>query len=430
MLKILCIFLCIFALNLGANNLKIATFNTENLFDGKIDGSEYSEFKNGSWGMGQYTHKLNQITTILLDLNADIIALQEIENEGVLKDLAQKTGYKFYKFATLNSRSPVGLGFLSRLPFTTTKKFIVDGVKTRPILMVCVDFKDLCLFNAHLPAYKNDISQRKKAANTLINAAKNRKKSIILGDLNSQRGYGFLLENLTGYKNLWDTKSAPTNKNAIDHILLSDDLFDTKKNNATFGYKNASFNVFKARIKASDHSPLYASLTSDSASFSNHQAPPQSKILNLKNATSVDEIYKSKITPHQITLTASFCDNHGCALSDENGRGIYAYKLKANEGDKLTLIAKKTSVYKGNLELRDYEILNNQKATSKPKFYSLKNARSGDVLFVKLNIQNGYAKLDGKKYKIYSLSGKKSGKQKAQKAMFWIFEGQKELIIK
>lgn len=157
-------FLCIFALNLGANNLKIATFNTQNLFDGKIDGSEYSEFKNGSWGMGQYTHKLNQITTILLDLNADIIALQEIENEGVLKDLAQKTGYKFYKFATLNSRSPVGLGFLSRLPFTTSKKFIVDGVKTRPILMVCVDFKELCLFNAHLPAYKNDISQRKKSS--------------------------------------------------------------------------------------------------------------------------------------------------------------------------------------------------------------------------------------------------------------------------
>lgn len=426
MLKILCIFLCI-TLGLSANTIKIATFNTQNLFDGKIDGSEYSDFKNGSWGQRQYDHKLNQISTILLDLKADIIALQEIENEGVLKALANKTGYKFYKFATLNSNSPVGLGFLSNKAIIKSKKFIVDGVKTRPILMVCVDFNDICLFNAHLPAHKNDEKDRKKAANTLINAAKNRQKSIILGDLNSQKGSGFLLSSLHGYKNLWDAQNSPKNKYAIDHILLSDDLFNAKN----FGYKKSSFGVFKARFKASDHNPLFASLTSDITSLNNANLNISSALpASIKSAKSVDEIYKPSITPHKITLTASFCDNHGCALSDENGRGIYAYKLKANEGDKLTLIAKKTSVYKGNLELRDYEILNSQKATSKPKFYSLKNARSGDVLFVKLNIQNGYATLDGKKYKIYSLSGKKSGKQKAQKAMFWIFEGQKELIIK
>ena len=83
MLRVLFILGLFISLSFGASELKIATYNVENLFDDKIQGSEYKDFKNGSWGAKQYSHKLNQIATVLLDLDADIIALQEIENEGV-----------------------------------------------------------------------------------------------------------------------------------------------------------------------------------------------------------------------------------------------------------------------------------------------------------------------------------------------------------
>ena len=437
MLRVLFILGLFLSLSFGASNLKIATYNVENLFDDKIDGSEYKDFKNGSWGAKQYSHKLNQIATVLLDLDADIIALQEIENEGVLKALAQKSGYKYYSFATLDRFSPVGLGFLSRVSLTKSQKFSPNGVKTRPILMICVDFDNLCLFNAHLPAHKNSDLDRKNAAKALITAASNHQKSVVLGDLNSELGYKFLLNDLKGYTNLWKIENnALKGKKSIDHILLSDDLLK----NADLSYKKSSFDVFGPRFRASDHKPLFATLISLNAASiaktaslaATNVSPQASKAqLNIKVAKSVDEIYSLDLNPAKITLTASFCDNKGCALSDSNGRGIYAYKLSANEGDEITLIAHKTSIYKGNLQLNGYQIQDIKKSSATPKYANLQGARSGDVVFIKaLDIKNGYAKIDNKSYKIYSLSGKKQGKQKAQKAMFWIYNNEPELIIK
>lgn len=436
MLRVLFILGLFLSLSFGASNLKIATYNVENLFDDKIDGSEYKDFKNGSWGAKQYSHKLNQIATVLLDLDADIIALQEIENEGVLKALAQKSGYKYYSFATLDRFSPVGLGFLSRVSITKSQKFIVNGVKTRPILMICVDFDNLCLFNAHLPAHKNSDLDRKNAAKALITAASNHQKSVVLGDLNSELGYKFLLNDLKGYTNLWKIENnALKGKKSIDHILLSDDLFK----NIDLSYKKSSFDVFGPRFRASDHKPLFATLISlnaasiaKSASLVATNASPQASKaqIDFMVAKSVDEIYKTNIQTSKITLVASFCDKKGCALSDTNGRGIYAYKANLNEGDEVTLLAKKTSIYKGNLQLSDYEILGIKKSNTKIKYAKLQNARSGDVIFSDLDIKDGYASLGGMTYKIYSLSGKKQGKQKAQKAMFWIYNNEPELIIK
>lgn len=436
MLRVLFILGLFLSLSFGASELKIATYNVENLFDDKVQGSEYKDFKNGSWGAKQYSHKLNQIATVLLDLDADIIALQEIENEGVLKALAQKSGYKYYSFATLDRFSPVGLGFLSRVSLTKSQKFSPNGVKTRPILMICVDFDNLCLFNAHLPAHKNSDLDRKNAAKALITAASNHQKSVVLGDLNSELGYKFLLNDLKGYTNLWKIENnALKGKKSIDHILLSDDLLK----NADLSYKKSSFDVFGPRFRASDHKPLFATLISPNAAsiaksaslVATNASPQASKAqIDFMVAKSVDEIYKTNIQTSKITLVASFCDKKGCALSDSNGRGIYAYKVNLNEGDEVTLLAKKTSIYKGNLQLSDYEILGIKKSNTKIKYAKLQNARSGDVIFSDLDIKDGYASLGGMTYKIYSLSGKKQGKQKAQKAMFWIYNNEPELIIK
>ena len=78
---------------LVAGELKIATFNVENLFDATIQGTEYSDFKT-NWNNAKFRAKLKNISNVIKDLNADIIALQEIENKGVLNELAKESGYK------------------------------------------------------------------------------------------------------------------------------------------------------------------------------------------------------------------------------------------------------------------------------------------------------------------------------------------------
>ena len=103
-----------------ASELKIATYNVENLFDAKVQGSEYNDFKNDNWNAEKYSFKLEKTVDVLKRLDADIVALQEIENPEVLKDLAQKSGYKSYKFSKSDKNSPFGVAVLSRININDT----------------------------------------------------------------------------------------------------------------------------------------------------------------------------------------------------------------------------------------------------------------------------------------------------------------------
>ena len=73
---------------LFSSELKIATYNVENLFDDRISGSEYSEFKSNRWNEAKYQQKLQKIARVLKHLDADVVALNEIENQNVMKALA------------------------------------------------------------------------------------------------------------------------------------------------------------------------------------------------------------------------------------------------------------------------------------------------------------------------------------------------------
>ena len=306
-MRVLVALIFLFSL-LFSSELKIATYNVENLFDDKINGSEYSDFKSNRWNSAKYQQKLRKISRVLRELNADVVALNEIENENVIKELANLSGYKFYKFATLKG-SPVGLGLLSRYRISDSEIYVVPDVKTRPILMSRVEFEgnNIEFFVAHFPAAKNPIKHRIAAANTMKKAVRNSKNGVILGDLNSNYGYKFLLNELDGWTNLWEfvpahqRSSYKNGKSAIDHIILSKDLMG--KN---LRYKDGSFGVFKANFmdeSYSDHFPLYATLTT------------QTQVQNIAQK-SINQIKKISNKRAKIVGIVLYRDKNGYILAD------------------------------------------------------------------------------------------------------------------
>ncbi len=429
-MRVLVALIFLFSL-LFSSELKIATYNVENLFDDKISGSEYSDFKSNRWNSSKYQQKLQKISRVLRELNADVVALNEIENENVIKELANLSGYKFYKFATLKG-SPVGLGLLSRYRISDSEIYVVPDVKTRPILMSRVEFEghSIEFFIAHFPAAKNPLKHRIAAANTMKKVVKNSKNGVILGDLNSNYGYKFLLNGLDGWTNLWEflpsyqRSSYKNGKSAIDHIILSKDLMG--KN---LRYKDGSFGVFKANFmddSYSDHYPLYAILSLQE----DIKDVPSKLISQIKSVNS----NKAKITG-----VVMYKDKNGYILADESRRGIYVYEKNPTLilGTKVEAVVNRVEDYKGNIEITSlsYIAVDTDFKSDEGKYLLDKNdinsATSGDVIGdIILDIKGGFATISKNKFKIYSPNRHiNDGKMSVKKAIVWNYKGQKELII-
>lgn len=429
-MRVLVALIFLFSL-LFSSELKIATYNVENLFDDKISGSEYSDFKSNRWNSAKYQQKLRKISRVLRELNADVVALNEIENENVIKELANLSGYKFYKFATLKG-SPIGLGLLSRYRISDSQIYVVPDVKTRPILMSRVEFEghSIEFFVAHFPAAKNSLKHRIAAANTMKKAVKNSKNGVILGDLNSNYGYKFLLNGLDGWTNLWEflpsyqRSSYKNGKSAIDHIILSKDLMG--KN---LRYKDGSFGVFKANFmddSYSDHYPLYATLSLQE----DIKDVPSKLISQIKSVNS---------NRTKITGVVMYKDKNGYILADESRRGIYVYEKNPTLilGTKVEAVVNRVEDYKGNIEITSlsYIAVDTDFKGDESKYLLDKNdinsATSGDVIGdIILDIKGGFATISKNKFKIYSPNRNiNDGKMSVKRAVVWNYKGQKELII-
>ena len=137
MIKIL--LLCLLALNIYAKDFIVASYNAENLFDLKKQNSEYKEFipnTKSKWNQKNFNIKINNAVKVIKDINADIIALQEIENRAVMQLLLKKLPeYKYSSFVKY-SRSSVGLGFLSKIKIKNNRQIDVKFTNKifRPIL--------------------------------------------------------------------------------------------------------------------------------------------------------------------------------------------------------------------------------------------------------------------------------------------------------
>ncbi|WP_373034605.1 endonuclease/exonuclease/phosphatase family protein [Sulfurimonas sp.] len=209
----------------GDKTLTIATYNVENLFDLQEKGYKYKEYKpntKSNWNQRTYKIKLQNIAKVIKDIDADIIALEEIHSLEALKDLRftlKQNGlyYQYFKIAD-KKNTAIHVAFLSKVPFTYAKELAVTSTyKYRNILesKFKIDGNDLYIFVNHWKAKSGPESMRIVSAKALrkrISEIGYDKNIILLGDFNSHYE-----ENIRFKK---DRRLNDTNgKTGINHVL-------------------------------------------------------------------------------------------------------------------------------------------------------------------------------------------------------------------
>jgi len=265
--------------------VKIASYNVENLFDLEKSDYRYKEYQPYSeslWNKKHYKIKLQNIARVIKDLNADIIALQEIGSLKALKDLRKeikKLGLYYKHFSIANKkRTVIKVALLSKIPFVYTKELPVSsGYKFRNILEAKfrIESHELYLLVNHWKAKSGPESMRivsaKKLRKRVVEIGEE-KNIILLGDFNSdyeehlkfkrsrrhndtegKTGINHVLKTLEGasnqFYNLWyDTSKElrysyiyKRKKETLDHIIISPSLREEKD----AYYVDNSFGSFK-----------------------------------------------------------------------------------------------------------------------------------------------------------------------------------------
>jgi len=144
----------------GNGSLAIMTWNIQALFDGVEHGTEYDDYsESADWNREKYRGRVNVIARAVdgMERKPDVIALQEVESETVIADLAAELSarnYNWTHFATIPG-SALGLGLLSRFPLSGARAHAVtvEGESApRPMLEARVTVAtggSLALFNCH-----------------------------------------------------------------------------------------------------------------------------------------------------------------------------------------------------------------------------------------------------------------------------------------
>ena len=403
-----------FTLSLHATTLKIASYNVENLFDMQNNTTEYKEYKphKHNWNRKNFQKKLLNIAEVICDINADIIGLQEIENENVLKLLKKSLRnigchYKYHAI-THKKKSAIQVAILSKIPIQSTKELVINRkLKYRNILEIkfMIDNKPFYIFNNHWTSKRSDESKRIKSARTLVNRLKTLAKGseyIILGDFNNDYDEYFwerptainhvlktinkeekffrintLKSTELSHYNLWLelvnykrwSHNFYGNKQALDAIVLPPSLFDGKG----LEYVNDSFSVFKKRylfhkkgyifrweIKKGRHKGKgYSDHLAVFALFSISR--PFKKEKEIVKVGSIDDLYSS--SPHfplylKNVKVISMEKNKVLISQKESKKNISIYgvekSMALNKSYDIMVYGCKN--YKGEYEVIDFEI--------------------------------------------------------------------------
>jgi endonuclease/exonuclease/phosphatase family metal-dependent hydrolase len=242
--------------------LSILTWNIQALFDGEEAGNEYEEYLSSSgWVEEKYLGRINAIAQAFEKLESDlpdIIALEEVENAGILTDIAEgplkDQGFKWSFFASIPDSS-LGLGVLSRFEIRKARSHAVydSGELTpRPAAEVEItpEGKPLILFICH---WKSKLggddateSLRRSSARILLRrmreiwSADPSMPVLIMGDLNENhdefyRRYGEAISALlpddpqaayiSGFEGFGDSENSdaaalPPEKIQADYLVL------------------------------------------------------------------------------------------------------------------------------------------------------------------------------------------------------------------
>lgn len=400
---------------------KVASYNVENLFDLKYDGTEYNEYKPYSkyWDENSFTTKLHNISQVIKQLDSDIIALQEIESQNALDNLNKKLNYKYTIFIK-NKKSSIGVALLSKFKIEKFERIIVDKYDkySRDVLKVfiSVENKPLIIYVNHWR------SKRAKESFRIIysTALKNNYSKlpvdtdyIILGDLNSNYNefqtfkYDKKLNNTYGitginqvlnttidknfidknkiesysnrvHYNLWldiNEKNRFSTKfkkefNTPDNIIVPKGLFDSKN----ISYVNNSFGVFKPNylyngkyIKRwnkyrkkgySDHLPIYAKFTTSTTKKQNITDVANINKNNINSLYKIQHIIEPIYIKNIIVIYKS--DKISILKHNKNSKAIMVYGEYPNLklGYRYDILVHKIDYYNGLKEIKELSILN------------------------------------------------------------------------
>lgn len=180
-----------------AKVFKVASYNVENLFDLKYAHTEYPGYIPGGpagWNEKMFALKCRQIAQVLGDLDADVVALQEVESKAALRHLQkvlakQKAGYP-YAAITGKKETTVRCALLSRYPVAETTEIVVPGEAARNILRVDLDVggRRLVVFVNHWKSKSGPESRRLIYAQKLSEAVEELAADadyLLVGDFNS-----------------------------------------------------------------------------------------------------------------------------------------------------------------------------------------------------------------------------------------------------
>ncbi|MEZ6052510.1 MAG: hypothetical protein R3C02_14170 [Planctomycetaceae bacterium] len=101
-----------------AEELRIAFWNVENLFDQYVD----KRVPTSDVFLPEHVQeKLEKDATIIRQLDADIVGLMEVENRGLLRELCEKhladMGYRYFELSEETDDRGIDVAIISRRPF-------------------------------------------------------------------------------------------------------------------------------------------------------------------------------------------------------------------------------------------------------------------------------------------------------------------------
>ena len=147
--------------------VSLACWNVQTFFDAVTEGTEYSDFTNSSkWTSEKYKKRLDKLCEVMSLLNSDILIFEEIENEAVVQDIANRltdgawTKKKGWQHACLAKEegSAIGCAVFSRYEIKNLTVHSLDisvhkntQPSERPIMQmtVCPGEKEFELFVNH-----------------------------------------------------------------------------------------------------------------------------------------------------------------------------------------------------------------------------------------------------------------------------------------
>ena len=108
----------------GKETLRVVSWNVQTFFDAHEDGVEYKEFlRSRNWGEAQYRERLSRLCGAIRALDADLVVMEELENELVLQDISnflagEWSRRRWYPYGCFASEpgSAIGCGVISRFP--------------------------------------------------------------------------------------------------------------------------------------------------------------------------------------------------------------------------------------------------------------------------------------------------------------------------